>query len=124
MRVPLVLVAQGRLVVDGERLAFTSTPFRAPGWRAHGVLRDLRWELCRTEVTVVEPADVSSPVARLFDIPFTRVRSTRSGLLSEFLMCVGGRFSMPKVRTRSLELRKALQLFAHTSALRSELSST
>ena len=109
MRVPLVMLAQGRLSVGGGRLTFLATPFRAPGWRVGGVQRDLRWEIDRGELTAVEPADFSSPVAKLFDLPFTRVRTARPGLLADFLVCVGGRFSMPRIRERSLRLRRALQ---------------
>lgn len=111
-RVPLVCVAQGRLSLAGGRLAFAPTPFQAFGWLVRGTQRDLRWELGPSEIVAVEPADFSSPVARFFDIPFTRVRTGQPGLLGEFLLCVGGHVSMPKVRARSLELRRTLQAFA------------
>lgn len=112
LRLPLVFVAQGRLSLEGGRLAFAPTPFRPLGWLVRGVQHDLRWEIGPNEVAAVEPADFSSPVARLFDLPFTQVRTARPGLQGEFLLCVGGRFSTPKVRARSLELRRALQAFA------------
>src|SRR4051812_6516209 len=57
MTVPLVLLAQGRLCVDGDRLMFLATPFRAPGWLVRGVQPDLRWEIGRDELTAIEPAD-------------------------------------------------------------------
>jgi hypothetical protein len=110
-RVPLVAIAQGRLTVAGDRLTFAATPLRVPGWLVRG-MHDLHWELGRADVVAVDPADFASPFARMFDIPFTRLRTRRPGLLSEFLVCVGGRFLMPKIRARSLDLRQALHAFA------------
>lgn len=111
MRVPIVFLAQGRLTVAGDRMTFASTPLRAPGWFVHGVDPGMHWQLSRAELETVEPMSFSSPFAKFFDIPFTRIRSSRPGLLGDFLVCVGGRFSMPKVRARSLDLRLALQRF-------------
>lgn len=112
MRVPLVFVAAGRAEVGAGRLAFVSSRFRAPGWRVRGVIVDLAFSLAREDIHAVEAADQHSPFARLFDLPFTRLRTRLPAPLDNFLVCVGGRFSMPSVRKHSLELRTELLAFA------------
>lgn len=107
MRVPLIFVASGRGTVRGTRFEFTPRPHRVFGWLVRGTQDDLRFSLDLADVTL-EAADFASPVAATFDVPFTRVRSGAPGLLGNFLVCVGGMFSMPRVRARSLELRTAL----------------
>jgi hypothetical protein len=61
-----------------------------------------------SELAAVEPADVGSPVAHFFDIPFTRIRTAHAPPLDNFHLCVGGRLSMPRIRKQSLELRHEL----------------
>jgi hypothetical protein len=116
MRAPLALLAEGRLTVYERGIAFAATPFRVPGSLVRGVDDDLRAELGRAEVTAVEPAPFASPFARHFDIPFTRIRTKRQGLLGDFLVCVGGRLSMGRIRSRSLELQQSLRCLMETEA--------
>jgi hypothetical protein len=60
----------------------------------------------------VERVHFRSPVAGLFDIPFTRVRTTHVGPTRDLLLCVGGRINMPRIRARSLELCRTLEAMA------------
>jgi hypothetical protein len=107
-RLPLVFVAQGRLTVDERTIAFTPRTHRIFGWRMFGVRSDLQFAYSASELVAVEPADVQSPFAHYFDIPFTRIRTAHAPPLDNFLLCVGGRFSMPRIRKQSLELRHEL----------------
>jgi hypothetical protein len=107
-RLPLVFVAQGRLTVDERTVAFTPRIHRIFGWRLFGVRSDLWFQYSASELAAVEPADLGSPVAHFFDIPFTRIRTAHAPPLDNFLLCVGGRFSMPRIRKQSLELRRGL----------------
>ena len=112
MRIPLIFVAQGRLALRGTGCEFVPHQ-RAPfGWRIRGGNPNLAFRLRPSEIVAVDPADFRSPVARLFDIPFTRVRTTQQGPTRDLLLCVGGRINVPRIRERSLELRRALQTFA------------
>ena len=45
---------------------------------------------------------VPSPVGRFFNIPFTRIRTVREAPFDNFLLCVGGRVSMPSIRGAKL----------------------
>ena len=118
MRVPLIFVASGRGTVRGTQFEFTPRPHRVFGWLVQGTQNNLRFSLDLTDVTL-EAVDFTSPVASTFNVPFTRVRSGAPGLLGNFLVCVGGMFSMPRVRARSLELRSAL-----TTAVEQKVSPT
>jgi hypothetical protein len=43
-----------------------------------------------------------------FDFPFARIRTTRPGPIDNFLVCVGGRLSMPHIRKSTQELQRRL----------------
>ena len=107
-RIPLIFVAQGSLAVDERAVTFNPRVHRVFGWRMHGVRSELSFHYPTVELVGVEPADKQSPVAHFFDIPFTRIRTVHAPPLDNFLLCIGGRFAMPRIRRRSLELRKEL----------------
>ena len=107
-RLPLVFVAQGRLTLDVRTVAFTPREHRLFGWQLFGVRSDLWFQYSASELVAVEPADMGSPVAHFFDIPFTRIRTAHAPPLDNFLLCVGSRFSMPRIRRQSLEMRQEL----------------
>ena len=111
VRAPLVFIAVGEATIAGSRFGFAAKPYHVPAWHVRAVRGDLMSEvdLARADI---EPAEFHSPFARMFDIPFTRVRTDQPGLRGNFLVCVGGRFSLPKIRARSIELRAALALAA------------
>lgn len=105
MRMPLVLSTQGELSISQQALSFKPKPFRAFGWSVRGELKELAFSINAEDVLSVEPADFSSPVIRLFDLPFTRIRTKLPAPLDNFLLCVGGRIAMPIIKARSNELR-------------------
>lgn len=108
MRMALVLNAQGELGFYQRSLVFKQRPFKAFGWRVQDQHRKLSFSLDADDVVSIEPCDFSSPVARLFDLPFTRVRTRRDGVQQDFLLCVGGRLAMPLIKARSVDLRQTL----------------
>jgi hypothetical protein len=110
MRMPLGLQAQGVLSL-GKTFSFRQTPYRAFGWRVHSPLKDLSIDLFLNDVSAIEPADFHSLVMRTFDAPFTRVRTSKPSPIDNFLLCIGGRISMPRIRSRSLDLREKLHLW-------------
>ncbi|HKW12723.1 MAG TPA: hypothetical protein VJO33_20210 [Gemmatimonadaceae bacterium] len=114
MQIPIVYVAHGRIMF-ANTLRFRATPPRVFGWQVRDVDHTLTFELTPSEIQTVEPFTFPSPVARLFDLPFTRVRTTKPGLAHDFLICVGGRVLIPRIRARSLELRAALESFSHAA---------
>ncbi|MCI0587315.1 MAG: hypothetical protein L0323_10790 [Planctomycetes bacterium] len=111
MRAPLAFTATGELDLTAEVLAFSPRAYRAFGCHVRDVRGDVQFTLSRADVTAVEPADMRSPFIRFFDLPFTRVRTTRQGLLGNLLFCVGGLW-MGRIRAGSSELRTALERFA------------
>ena len=114
-RVAIVYVAQGRLTIANTVLRFRAAPPRMFGWHVREVDSTLTFELTPQDIRTVEPFPLESPVARLFDLPLTRVRTTKPGLAQDFLVCVGGRVLIPRIRARSLELRAALESFGHAA---------
>ena len=107
-RPPLIFVAQGSLTVDQNAVAFSPRPRQIFGWRMYGVQSDLSFRYADSELVAVGPADKQLPVAHFFDIPFTRIRTAHAPPFDDFLLCVGGRVAMPRIRKRSLELRHEL----------------
>jgi hypothetical protein len=112
-RVPLALQAQGDISLNEASFSFRQTPYRVFGWRVLSPLRDLSFDLFPNDVSAIEPVDFRSPVMRTFDVPFTRVRTSKPNPIDNFLLCVGGRISMPHIRSRSQDLREKLLLW-HT----------
>lgn len=110
-RGPLVFVSAGQATLVGSRFSFVAKRFRAFGWFVRNVRNDLTFEVDLGSATV-EAADFHSPFARMFDIPFTRVRTSQPGLASDFLVCAGGKFSLPRIRSGSMALRSALMAAA------------
>jgi hypothetical protein len=113
MRVPLGLQAQGVMGLNEASFSFRQEPYRVFGWRVRTPLEDLSFNLFPNDVSAIEPADFRSPVMRTFDVPFTRVRTSKPSPIDNFLLCVGGRISMPRIRDRSRDLREKLLLW-HT----------
>lgn len=114
MRAAIVYVAQGHLTMAATTLRFRAVQPRVFGWQVRDVDSSLTFELTPTDIRAIEPFPFPSPVVRFFDIPLTRVRTTKPGLAGDFLICVGGRVRMPRIRARSLELRAALESFHRT----------
>ncbi len=108
-RMPIAYVAAGALEIGPGVVRFRPRVFPVFGWRIHGLHPIAAWEISASEVKAVEPADFPSPVTRYFDIPFTRLRTTRPAPLDTLLVCAGGRLSVARIRSGSLDLRKALQ---------------
>jgi hypothetical protein len=107
-RAPLAPQAQGAVTLNARSLAFRPTPFRIFGWRVHSPMKDISFDLSPSDVVAIEPADFRSPVMRAFDLPFTRVRTSKPGPIADFLLCVGGKIAIPRIRSRSRELRASL----------------
>src|SRR5262249_34046141 len=77
-RAPLAPQAQGAVTLNERSLAFRPTSFRIFGWRVHSPMKDISFDLTPSDVVAIEPADFRSPVLRAFDLPFTRVRTSKA----------------------------------------------
>src|SRR5262245_23682561 len=84
MRMPIIFVAQGRLTIANGALRFRATPPRLFGWQVREVDSTLTFELTPSDVRAVEPFAFASPVGQLFDLPLTRVRTTKHGPVNDF----------------------------------------
>jgi hypothetical protein len=107
-RAPLAPQAQGAVTLNERSLAFRPTSFRLFGWRVHSPMKDISFDLAPSDVVAIEPADFHSPVMRAFDLPFTRVRTSKPSPIDDFLLCVGGKIAIPRIRSRSRALRASL----------------
>jgi hypothetical protein len=59
-------------------------------------------------VQVFESATLTAKLLGRFDLPFTRVRTSKPSPIDDFLLCVGGKIAIPRIRSRSRELRASL----------------
>jgi hypothetical protein len=107
-RLPIVLQAQGVVDLGETSLTFRPKPYRLLGHRVRNTLKDLSFDLHPTDVNAIEPADFRSPVSRILDLPFTRIRTSRPSPIDNFLLCVGGKIALPRIQSRSLELQNNL----------------
>lgn len=113
-KAPLALIASGVVEIDGAELSFRSQPMPIFGSQIHNLRTDLAFHLQANELVSVERYTAASPALSYFNLPFTRVRSQQAGLLSDFLLCVGGTGPfMNKVRARSEEFAVALTALAN-----------
>jgi hypothetical protein len=108
MRMPAVMMAQGELCLVDSEISFRPGTYKAFGWRIRGPYEHLSFDLRREDVVSIEVTDFKSPVWRAFDFPFARIRTTRPSPIDNFLVCVGGRLSMPHIRKNTQELQRRL----------------
>jgi hypothetical protein len=112
-KLPSVTITSGIVKIDQRLFSFQSKPFSILGTPAKNLL-DLDFDLEATELVQVTRADAKSPAIKYYNMPFTRVQTKREGLLSNFLVCVGGTGpSMKEINLKSdelfLDLEKLLQ---------------
>jgi hypothetical protein len=105
---PAVMMAQGELCLVDSEMSFRPGMYKAFGSRIRGPYEHLSFDLRREDVVSIEVTDFKSPVMRAFDFPFARIRTTRPSPIDNFLVCVGGRLSMPHIRKNTQELRRRL----------------
>jgi len=117
MRLPIAYVSQGRLTITNTALRFRAAPPQLFGWQVLEVDSTLTFELTPNDIQSVETYTFPSAAARLRlpGLQFTRVRITQPGLAPDFLICVGRRVGIPRIRSRSLELRAALESFSRAA---------
>lgn len=108
-KVPIVAIASGLGEIGDTEFSFQSKPFHIFGSITKNLM-DLEFKLSKDELIEVTHAKADSPIIQYYSTPFTRVRTTREGLLSNFLVCVGGRGpSMKEVNAKSSELFRGLE---------------
>jgi hypothetical protein len=112
--------ASGELRLMDDAMSFRPRKFKSFGWRIRGPFEQISFDLRREDVVSVEATDFRSPVMRAFDFSFARIRTSRSGPLGNFLVCAGGRLSMPHIRKNTQQLQR--RLMAWMSPLQSEPS--
>lgn len=109
MRAPLVFQSAGELAVAGDSVQFTARRQRLFGWRLVHVDDGLAFTLNAHELVELDLFSFSSPVARIFDLPFVRIRTTREGALSGFLLCVGAKVNTRYIARETTRLLGVLQ---------------
>ena len=112
-KVPLIALRSGEVHLGNGRVTFVGRPYRLPLYRVFNVPSEGDFSLRIDELTQVERLDFVAPMSLSTTFPFIRLRTTRSGELADFLLCVGGyAFQMKRIRERSLLLFEALQRMA------------
>jgi len=122
-RVPLVLIASGRLTVSGKTLQFEALTWGKLDAIAGNIYKnlqsDLKFELSGREVSQIEQYENPNPFMAYYNLCWTRVGSTRNGLLGDMLFAVGGRGpTMGRIRRRNAELFTALNRLVDRSSNR------
>jgi hypothetical protein len=111
MRSPTVFTAVGHLVIGETRIQFRPAAPKLLGWRLRNIDRTLVFDIAATEITAADAYAFKSPFSKMFDLPFTRLKTSKPGILADFLLCIGHPLSPPTVRVRSLALQVELQRF-------------
>lgn len=109
MRAPLVFQSAGELAVSDASVGFTARRQRLFGWRLLNVDDSLAFTLEAREIVDVASCSFRSPVARVFDLPFIRIRTTRNGALGQFLLCVGAKVNQRHITRETSRLLGVLQ---------------
>ena len=109
-RVPIVMFSSGQVRIEDRLLEFEAKPWRLPLNRLHHLRTDLRFTLTDEDITEVKAFEFASPIMRYYNLPFTRIRTTKGGELADFLLCVGGVGPlMGKVRAMNAEMSSRLR---------------
>jgi len=104
-RIPVVMFSSGRLRIGEQLLVFEARAWHPPLNRLHHVRTDWSFTLTAQEITAVEPFEYASPVMRYYSLPFTRIRTKKSGDVADLLLWVGGLGPfMGKIRERNVKL--------------------
>lgn len=110
LKAPLVMVANGIMHIENQKIRYLARPMQVRGSQIHNLQINLEFDIHADELISIERYLGKSPVSKHFDLPFTRIRSSRSGLQEDFLVCVGGVGpSMGRVKAKSEELFVALK---------------
>ena len=89
-RIPLAIIANGAMEVNYRHLVFQARPMLMPGATLHQLQKNLVFTLDASEIVQIERYHAASPFASQYDLLFSRIYTHRSGLLTDFLVCVGG----------------------------------
>jgi hypothetical protein len=122
MRVPIIYFANGSLTVSPAGMRFESRPRTLFGASVVNVPRDLCFDVARESIKTVEPftldpAEAPFPALSYFNFPWTRVRTSNSGIAADFLVGLGGAGpSMRGIRQRNQQL---FQFLTECAAARS-----
>ncbi|HEY2033275.1 MAG TPA: hypothetical protein VGH02_06270 [Rhizomicrobium sp.] len=107
MRIPIVMVAAGELDVRDSKISFRSRKQFTFAWRRKNLWSTLEFDLSPEQILAVENSPRRSPVSSVFELVWTRVRTSAPAPLDNFLVSVGGQnsFALPEYRKKSLQLR-------------------
>ncbi len=122
IRVPIVMFASGRALVEVNTLEFVAAPSRRIGVQYHNLQTELTFRLTDRDVTAIESFEWKSPLLRYYDLRFVRIRTKQTGVSSDLLLCVGGSGPfMGRIHARTAELAGHLsEAFPAASRLMAE----
>ena len=111
MRIPILIVASGKLDIDATHVEFTPKPRFGFGWVRRNIRSDLAFSIDRAQISAVEAYDRRSPVSSRYDMLWTRIRADCPPPLNDFYLTVGGQnpAAMSHYREQSLKLRQLMQ---------------
>src|SRR5687767_347870 len=86
---PIVYLASGILSIDDAGLRLEPKEYRFMGNRHVGLRQELAFTLRWDEIRGRERQTLVSPVAKMFNMTFAQLTTTRPGLLAEISLAVG-----------------------------------
>jgi hypothetical protein len=109
-RVPVLMFASGRLLVEDRILDFTSMPWELPSGEYRNLRADFAFRLTDEDINLIKPFTDSPALIQYYRLPFLRFRTSKPAPLSDFLLCVGGHgLRMGKIRERNAEFAARLR---------------
>jgi hypothetical protein len=109
VRIATIFVAEARLAIDGSNLSFTPKPRLKSGWLTRAHRSDLSFRLSAVELIELRRGDIPSPLARYFNIPFTRFAHRAPSSIRQCSFVRRRSDTMPRIRAQSIELREELK---------------
>ena len=84
--IPLIMFASGRIQIQDQSITFESRQLKLPLNLVRNLSTGLNFVLEGGDILAIERHLGQSPVARVFDLPFIRVRTKKDAKLADFLL--------------------------------------
>lgn len=110
MRIPIVMIAAGELDISESRLSFRSRKQFTFASRRKNLWSKFKFDLSLDQIIAVENYHRVPAMRSVFELVWTRVRTSAPAPLDNFLIAVGGQNSLalPQYRKQSLHLREKI----------------
>jgi hypothetical protein len=87
---PLIMFSNGILDIDNNKVSYKAYQFKLKNNRVINVNDELWFSISISEILSLDKYLFVSPINHHFNMSFSRIYTTKSGLLADLLLCVGG----------------------------------